>query len=112
MIPVEAIWLAVEPVDGRLGIDGLSRRIQQTLGRSPCDGSAYGFCNRAGNRIKRLVWDGTGVWLCCRRLHRGRFAWPRGDEPVWRMTPEAWRWLTAGVDWRRLEAKPRPDWQL
>jgi hypothetical protein len=60
-MPVEAIWLAVEPVDGRLGIDGLSRRIEQTLGRSPCDGSAYGFCNRAGNRIKLVVWDRLGI---------------------------------------------------
>ena len=27
------VWLVVEPVDMRLGIDGLSARIQQSLGR-------------------------------------------------------------------------------
>jgi hypothetical protein len=35
----ERIWLAVEAVDMRLGIDGLSARIQASLGRSPCDGT-------------------------------------------------------------------------
>ena len=42
----ERIWLAVEAVDMRLGIDGLSARIQASLGRSPCDGTAYAFTNR------------------------------------------------------------------
>ena len=51
----------------RAGIDGLSLRIQATLGRSPRDGSAYAFANRRRNRLKMLVWDGTGVWLCQRR---------------------------------------------
>jgi len=40
------VWLVVEPIDKRAGIDGLSQRIQNTLGRSPCDGTAYTFRNR------------------------------------------------------------------
>ena len=44
MIPTpNQVWLVVEPIDMRAGIDGLSQRIQNTLGRSPCDGSAYAF---------------------------------------------------------------------
>jgi transposase len=62
------VWLVVEPIDMRAGIDGLSQRIQNSLGRSPCDGSAYAFRNRRQNRLKLLIWDGTGVWLCQRRL--------------------------------------------
>jgi transposase len=65
------VWLVVEPVDMRLGIDGLAARIQQSLGRSPCDGTAYAFRHRRGTRIKLLQWDLTGVWLSQRRLHRG-----------------------------------------
>jgi hypothetical protein len=63
-----AIWLAVEPVDMRRGMDGLSMVVQQVLGHTPCAGSAFVFHNRTGNRLKALVWDGTGVWLCQRRL--------------------------------------------
>jgi transposase len=68
MIPTPTqVWLVVESIDMRAGIDGLSQRIQNTLGRSPCDGTAYAFRNRRQNRIKLLIWDGTGVWLCQRR---------------------------------------------
>jgi len=69
----EQVWLAVEPVDMRLGIDGLSLLVQEALGKAPCDGSAYAFRNRRQNRLKLLIWDGAGVWLGARRLHRGRF---------------------------------------
>ncbi len=94
----ERIWLAVEAVDMRLGIDGLSARIQASLGRSPCDGTAYAFTNRRRSRLKLLVWDGTGVWLSQRRLHRGYFTWPSASDPVFRaLTAAQWRWLIAGV---------------
>ena len=76
----ERIWLAVEAVDMRLGIDGLSARIQASLGRSPCDGTAYAFTNRRRSRLKLLIWDGTGVWLSQRRLHRGYFTWPSASD--------------------------------
>lgn len=112
MIRPEQVWLAVEPVDMRLGIDGLSLKIQQALGRSPCDGTAYAFRNRNGNRIKLLVWDGTGVWLCVRRLHQGRFTWPQSDAVTYTLSPEEWRWLTSGIDWRRLQAKPLAEWRV
>ena len=73
MIPTATqVWLVIEPLDMRTGIDGLSLRIQNTLGRSPCDGTAYAFRNRRRNRLKLLIWDGTGVWLCQRRLHKGQ----------------------------------------
>ena len=62
MLQAEQVWLAVEPVDTRLGIDGLSLLVQEALGKAPCDGSAYAFPNKRSNRIKLLLWDGTGVW--------------------------------------------------
>jgi|GEM_PF-4901755 len=34
------VWLVVEQIDMRAGIDGLSQCIQDSLGRTPCDGSA------------------------------------------------------------------------
>ena len=112
MIRPEQVWLAVEPVDMRRGIDGLSLKIQQALGRSPCDGTAYAFRNRSGNRIKLLVWDGTGVWLCVRRLHQGRFTWPQSDAATCTLGPEERRWLISGSDWRRMQARPSVHWQV
>lgn len=109
--PVQ-VFLAVEPVDIRQGVDGLSLRVQESLGKPPCDGSAYAFRNRAGTRIKLLVWDGTGVWLCVRRLHQGRFTWPQSQDTVCTLSQADWQWLTAGVDWRRLSAPPPAAWRV
>lgn len=100
------IWLSVAPVDLRRGIDGLSAFVQQTLESNPCAGSAFVFRNAAGNRIKVLLWDGNGVWLCQRRLHQGSFSWPKPGEPSFAITQSQWDWLVAGVDWRRLSALP------
>ena len=110
MITPEQVWLAVEPVDMRMGIDGLSLRIQQLLGCSPCDGTAYVFCNRQGNRVKLVVWDGTGVWLCQRRLHQGRFHWPKAGDSVCRLSAPTWQWLITGIEWQRLEAVQPVHW--
>jgi len=102
----ERIWLAVAPVDLRCGMDGLSTIVQQALGQSPCAGSAFVFRNRSGNRIKLLLWDGNGVWLCQRRLHRGGFVWPKAEARCFSLSLEQWQWLVAGVDWQRLSASP------
>ena len=106
------IWVAVAPVDMRRGLDGLSAIVQQSLGHSPCAGSAYIFRNRAGNRLRLPVWDGNGAWLCQRRLHQGAFVWPKANDVVLAISQAQWQWLIAGVDWQRLSAKCHLDWQV
>src|SRR4051812_45313069 len=112
MISLKQIWCIVEPVDLRCGIEGLSHWIQIGLGKSPCDGTAYAFANRAKTRMKLVVWDGTGVWCCQRRLHRGSFVWPTADDTHAVPTSEQWNYLIKGVDWLRLSAQPRADWRV
>jgi len=107
-----AIWLAIAPVDMRRGIDGLSSVVQQALGHAPCAGSAFVFRNRAGNRLRLLVWDGNGVWLCQRRLHRGSCVWPKSTDSCFEISLEQWQWLVTGVDWQRLSASPPSGWQV
>jgi transposase len=112
MINPSEVWLVVEAIDMRAGIDGLSLRIQNALGRSPCDGSAYAFRNRRGTRMKLLIWDGTGVWLCQRRLHQGHFIWPTSADTTFTLTAAQWHWLIKGVDWQRLDAPPPVHWRV
>lgn len=110
MIYPEQIFLAVDPVDMRWGLERLSCYVQHALDRSPCEGSAYAFANRQRSRLKLLIWDATGVWLCQRRLHQGMFHWPKAGESVCRLSPQAWQWLISGVEWQRLEAAPPVRW--
>ena len=106
------IYLAIEPVDMRLGIDGLSRLAQDHLKQNIGNGCCYVFSNRSRNRLKALLWDGTGVWLCQRRLHLGRFVWPDQTSALFELSKEQWEWLTKGVDWQRIDAKPADDWRI
>ena len=112
MLQPQQVWLAIQPVDMRLGIDGLSLLVQEALGKAPCDGSAYAFRNRRQNRLKLLIWDGTGVWLCQRRLHQGHFTWPRATTAVFTLTEVQWQWLITGVDWQRLDAASPAHWRV
>lgn len=98
-------WLAVAAIDLRCGIDRLLVTVQSALDRDAFEGGAFVFRNRAGTRLKVLVVDATGVWLCVRRLHEGRFVWPREDADLCELDAQQFAWLCAGVDWRRLDAK-------
>lgn len=112
MIRPEQVFLLVDPVDMRWGMQRLSLHVQQLLGCSPCDGTAYGFTNRRRSRLKLLLWDGNGVWLCQRRLHQGHFHWPSAEDHCYHMPAEQWRWLISGVVWQRLCAAPQAHWQV
>ena len=112
MVAPEQIWLVMTPVDMRRGIDGLSTVIQQNFDQSPCAGSAFVFRNRTGNRLRLLIWDGNGVWLCQRRLHQGHFIWPKADATQFSLTVAQWQWLIMGIDWQRLHPLPNADWQI
>lgn len=79
LTPQMRILIAVEPVDFRLGIDGLCRVCREALSSDPYSGAVFVFRSRRGTAIKILAYDGQGYWLCQKRLSQGKFAhWPRG----------------------------------
>lgn len=73
--PQMRILLAVEAVDFRKGIDGLSRVCRQVLKADPFSGYVFVFRNKKASAIKVLMYDGQGFWLCQKRLSKGRFSW-------------------------------------
>jgi transposase len=76
MIRVEAVWLAVAPIDMRAGTDTALARVAAVF-RAARPHHAYLFTNRRVSRINILVHDGVGIWLCARRLYQGRFVWEK-----------------------------------
>jgi transposase len=75
LTPQSRIFLAIEPVDFRKGIDGLAAVCRQALAANPLSGALYVFRNRTGTTLKILGYDGQGFWLCTKRLSQGRFQW-------------------------------------
>ena len=55
------IMVAAKPVDFRRGHDGLAAVVQSELGLDPHSGVVVVFRSRRADRIKVLVWDGTGL---------------------------------------------------
>jgi transposase len=80
--PQMRVLVAVEPVDGRKGIDSLAQLCQQRLQTDPFSGCLFVFRSRRGTAIRILVYDGQGFWLAQKRLSKGRFRWwPEGRSP-------------------------------
>ncbi len=78
--PQMRVFVAVEPVDFRKGIDGLVRLCRERLRSDPFSGSMFVFRSRKGTAIKLLIYDGQGFWLCQKRLSVGRFCyWPKTE---------------------------------
>ena len=60
LTPQSRIFVVIEPVDFRKGIDGLAAVCRQVLGDNPLTGAVYVFRNRAGTALKLLLYDGQG----------------------------------------------------
>ena len=104
MIRIEAVWLALGASDLRGGIDKLLALVVHSFALGAQAHHAYVFANRRADRLKVLVYDGTGMWLCTRRLQAGSFAWPRESSGSLGLTREQFDWLVAGLPWQRLGA--------
>lgn len=105
MIRIDAAWLAVTPLDMRAGTDTALARVVAVFGAAHPH-HAYLFANKRANRLKVLVHDGIGIWLCARRLHQGRFVWPSPHDSggahqltISRAQLDA---LVLGLPWQRI----------
>jgi transposase len=101
------IYLAVGSTDMRKGFEGLYGLVRDQLGLDPLSGHLCLFCNKGRNRLKVLYWDGSGLWICAKRLERGRFSWPSDGEQSARVTlsQEELSLLLGGIDLTRTRRK-------
>ncbi|MBI4470580.1 MAG: IS66 family insertion sequence element accessory protein TnpB [Acidobacteria bacterium] len=99
------VFVALSPVDMRQSFNGLYARVQTVLQQDPQTGHLFVFTNRLRNRVKILMWDGSGLWVCAKRLERGTFGWPGGEGVSCTLRPEELQLLLHG-----LEGKRRRNW--
>ena len=99
-----AIYLCREPVDFRMGINGLSVFVEATLKYDPFSRNLFCFVNKRKNQIKVLYWQRTGFCLWLKRLEEERFRWPFHLEgAVVELDDEQFRWLLDGLDLKHLK---------
>lgn len=102
MIRIDAVWLAVAPIDMRAGTETALARVVAVFGAAHAH-HAYVFANRRATRLKVLVHDGIGLWLCARRLHQGRFSWVSASTDArLPITHEQLDALVIGLPWQRV----------
>lgn len=99
------VFVATTPVDLRASFNKLFALTQSVLQQDPLSGHWFVFTNQGRNRVKVLFWDGSGLWVCAKRLEQGRFSWPRPDEPCARLRSEELLALLSG-----LEVKEKTGW--
>jgi transposase len=101
------VLVAIEPVDGRKGIDSLVQLCQNKLAEDPFSGCVFVFRSRSGSAIRLLTYDGQGYWLAQKRLSKGRFLWwPEATQPAKPLEAYEAQLLLAAGDISRVRAAP------
>jgi transposase len=94
------------PVDFRCGMDSLAALVQVTLRLDPFAGDVFVFRSRRPDRVKLILYDGTGLVLIMKRLEAGRFKWPPVTDGVVRLSTLQLSVLLSGLPWERLQVPP------
>ena len=107
VIRVDAAWFAVEALDMRAGVDTALARVVSVFGEARAH-HAYLFINKRANRMKVLVHDGFGLWLCARRLYEGSFIRAgMTQERGLALSHEQLQAIVVGLPWQRLDERTK-----
>lgn len=107
--PATRIYLAAGATDMRKGFEGLYGLVRDQLQLEPLSGHIFLFSNAQRNRLKLLFWDGSGLWVCAKRLEKGRFRWPAAEAGQSKvvLSQEELALLVGGID---LAGSKRRAW--
>jgi transposase len=91
----------------RKGFEGLYGLVRDRLSCDPLSGHLFLFCNGQRNRLKVLVWDGSGLRVCAKRLEKGRFTWPKSGDAQGKviLTHEELSLLLGGIELDKTKHK-------
>jgi transposase len=110
--PNAKIFVCIQHVDFRNGLNGLGKICRSKLRQDPMSGAFFIFRNRKKNTIKIVVYDGEAFWLVIRRLSRGKIRWwPTSLKSPDTISPKEFQTLLMngnpdsaefGDDWKKL----------
>lgn len=88
--------------------DGLEYTLTVVVGQlkqDPQSGHLFLFANKRRDRMKILFFDSFSLWVCARRMEKGRLHWPSSEEGRVQLTREEFALLVGGID--LTQTRPR-----
>lgn len=101
------IFLCTKPTDLRKGFDGLHGLVLEVFRQDPLSGDLFVFLNKRRDRLKLLVWEGDGWLILYKRLERGTFAPPAGQEDSLALSSAQLALLLGGIDLAQTRQRKR-----
>jgi transposase len=101
------IFVATGVTDMRLAFNGLYALAAGQLQQDPQSGHLFLFANKRRDRMKILFFDGSSLWVCARRMEKGRLHWPSSQDGRAQLTREEFALLIGGID---LTATRKRKW--
>ena len=112
---IRRVFIARGPQDMRRGIDSLSSAVVSELGQDPYAGDCFVFLGRDRRRLKALVWEDGGFWLCMKRLEAGTFLdparWCLAGAVSVAVTPAQMHEILEGIDVKKASYRVRQQYR-
>jgi transposase len=100
------VFVATQPIDFRRGVHGLVALAAEGLGGQPYSGDVFVFRSKRLDRLKLLVFDGSGIVLATKWLEAGHFDWPAPREGTMCVTGAQLAMLVEGLPgWSKIVAR-------
>lgn len=97
---INGIYLYTGKTDLRASIFGLSIIIQENFPIETMRNKLFVFCSKNKRNIKIIELDYDGFWLYQKKLHKGKFRWPKYNEANKTMIIDKrqFNWLLDGLE--------------
>ena len=99
------VFVSTQPVDFRRGVHGLVAMVAEGLQGNPYCGDVFVFRSKRRDRLKILIYDGSGMILATKWLEDGAFTFPPVQDGAVVLTATQLSVLVAGLDWTRVAQK-------
>ena len=104
----DKIYLCASSIDFRKQVNGLISLTQSILEENPYSQNYFVFVNRGKTAIKILHFDGQGYCMLFKKLSKGKFRWPSGEEKKLTLSPTELQILFMSGNFKK--AQIQEDW--
>jgi transposase len=88
-------------------MDGLASIAMNEFDLGPFSGAIFIFRSKLADRLKLIVWDGTGLVMTYKRIEGKGLGWLRIQDGMITMSKSQFKALFEGLDWERVVPRHR-----